>query len=166
MIQLKPLSKDSIPNALKRAEHYRLLNQPWQAESICRDILLVDVDHKSALLNLILAITDQFGTSTSGSESEARELCSRLDNDYQKLYYEGLIEERLGKAALRRSIPRSKYIAYEFYKNAMGFYEAAEKIHPDDNEESILRYNACVRTIQEFKIESSPREDGAPSLLE
>jgi tetratricopeptide (TPR) repeat protein len=166
MLQLKPLSKESIPNALKRAEHYRLLNQPWQAESICRDILLIDPGHKTALLNLILAITDQFGTNTSSSDTEARELCAQLDNEYQELYYEGLIEERLGKAALKRATPRARYIAYEFYHNALTLYEKAQKIHPEDNEESLLRWNACARTMVEFNIEPSPSEDGAPTLLE
>ena len=37
MFDLKPLSKDAIPAALSKAERYRLLNEPWQAESICRD---------------------------------------------------------------------------------------------------------------------------------
>ncbi|MEQ9289474.1 MAG: hypothetical protein RIG77_21275 [Cyclobacteriaceae bacterium] len=166
MIKLKPLSADSVPNALKRAEHYRLLNQPRQAESICRDILLVEPTNKQALVNLILSITDQFGTNISSSDSEARELCGKLDDDYQEQYYLGLIEERLGRAALKKSIPRAKYIAYEFYHNAMEYYEKAEKIHPPGNEDSILRWNACARTIQEFKIEPSPSDDGVPHLLE
>lgn len=166
MPQLKPLSTESIPNALRRAEHYRLLNQPRQAESICRDILLVETTNKQALVNLILSITDLFGTNISSSDREARELCSKLDDEYQELYYLGLIEERLGRAALKKAIPRAKYIAYEFYHNAMDYYEKAEKIHPPGNEDSILRWNACVRTIQEFKIEPSPSDDGVPHLLE
>ena len=36
---LKPISKEAIPRAIQKAERYRLINQSWAAESICRDIL-------------------------------------------------------------------------------------------------------------------------------
>ena len=39
MFALKPLSHDAIPAALERAERYRLLNEPIDAESICEDVL-------------------------------------------------------------------------------------------------------------------------------
>ncbi len=166
MLELKPLSKDSIPNALSKAQHYRLLNEPWQAESISKDILKIEPDHQPALLNLILAITDQFGGQKRNSESEAKELCTRLTNKYNQLYYEGLISERLGKTALSRSTPRVEYIAYEHYRDAMEFYEKAEKIHPEDNEDVVLRWNACVRTIQEFKLKPAPNEDRIQPFLD
>ena len=67
MLEPKPISKDSIPKALERAEHYRLLNEPWQAESICRDILIVEPDNHDAVLNLLLAITDQFSNENISS---------------------------------------------------------------------------------------------------
>ena len=60
MLHLKALSKDALPLALKRAKDYRLLNEPWEAESICRDILLVEPNDQDALRYLILAMTDQF----------------------------------------------------------------------------------------------------------
>jgi len=44
MFELKPLSQQAIPDALKKAERYRFLNEPRQAESICRDILNVDAE--------------------------------------------------------------------------------------------------------------------------
>ena len=39
MFALKPISHDSVAGALAKAERYRLLNEPSEAESICRDIL-------------------------------------------------------------------------------------------------------------------------------
>ena len=42
MFALKPISRDSLDGALAKAERYRLLNEPTEAESICRDILEVD----------------------------------------------------------------------------------------------------------------------------
>ena len=46
--ELKGLSKTAIPAALERAEKYRLLNEPVQAESICRDILATEPDNQHA----------------------------------------------------------------------------------------------------------------------
>lgn len=161
MLELKPLSNESIPKAVIRAKHYRLLNEPWQAESICRDILKVDPRHKLALLYLILAITDQFGTEKSSSYSEAKDLCEQLTDEYDRYYYRGIIEERSGKATLKRATPRVKYIAYEYYRCAMDFFEKAEKIQPKGNQDAILRWNACVRGIQEFDLKPSRDENRA-----
>ena len=46
MFELKPLSREAFPAALEKAERYRLLNEPLEAESICRDILAVDPDNQ------------------------------------------------------------------------------------------------------------------------
>ncbi|MCH7784371.1 MAG: hypothetical protein IIB06_02995 [Bacteroidetes bacterium] len=166
MLQLKPLSKDSIPKALIRAKHYRLLNEPRQAESICRDILNVETNNQLAILYLILAITDQFGAEKGSSFAEAKGLCSQLTNKYEQEYYRGLISERLARAALKRTSPRVVYIAYEHYRDAMEFYEKAEKIHPENNQDAVLRWNACVRSIQDFKLKPSPDEDQVQPFLD
>jgi hypothetical protein len=133
MQQLKPISKSSIPKALIRAKHYRLLNEPWQAESICRDILKVKPGHQRALLYLILAITDRFGNENTSSFSvDAKELCTQLTSEFEQKYYNGIIEERLGRTSLLRNIPRAKYIAYEHYRLAMKYFEdSILKQHPD-----------------------------------
>ena len=39
MFELKTLSLDAVPRALLKAERYRLLNEPGEAESICLDVL-------------------------------------------------------------------------------------------------------------------------------
>ena len=56
--QLKKISSDGIPHAMEKAERYRLLNDPAQAESICLDVLVVDSDNQDALRCLILSLTD------------------------------------------------------------------------------------------------------------
>lgn len=166
MLQLKPLSKESIPNALTRAKHYRLLNEPWQAESICRDILKTEPNHQRALLYLILAITDQFGTVKGTSSIRAKELCTQLISKYEQQYYRGIIEERLGKTALKRDSPRVIYIAYEHFQNAMEYYEKAEKIHPENNQDAVLRWNACLRGIKEFNLKPSSDKNQVQPFLE
>jgi len=166
MLQLKPLSKDSIPNALTRAKHYRLLNEPWQAESICRDVLKTEPNHQRAILYLILAITDQFGTVKGTSSIRAKELCTQLTSKYEQQYYRGIIEERLGKTALKRDSPRVIYIAYEHFQNAMEYYEKAEKIHPENNQDAVLRWNACLRGIKEFNLKPSSDKNRIQPFLE
>ena len=52
----KPLPKDGIPRALEKADRYRLLNEPMEAESICLDVLATDPDHQDALVMLVLAL--------------------------------------------------------------------------------------------------------------
>ena len=59
MFATKPISHDSVAGALAKAERYRLLNEPGEAESICRDILQIEPNNQAALVNLILALTDQ-----------------------------------------------------------------------------------------------------------
>ena len=166
MFQLKPLSKESIPNALTRAKHYRLLNEPKQAESICKDILNIDPENQLAILIFILAITDQFGSEKQAPVQKAMELCELLNSEYEQEYYQGIIEERLGKAALKRSSPRVKFIAYEHFLRAMEYYEAAEKIRPKDNQDAVLRWNACVRGIEEFKLRPAKDDRGMQPLLD
>ena len=68
---LKTIAKDGIAHALELAERYRLLNDPVQAESICRDVLAVDPSNQIALRSLVLSLTDEFGTS--GAAAAARE---------------------------------------------------------------------------------------------
>src|SRR5271156_4963211 len=63
---LKTISKAGIPEAISKAELYRSLNEPEEAESICRDILAVEPEHQLALRLLGLAsasITPAFCTN-------------------------------------------------------------------------------------------------------
>ncbi len=166
MFQLKRISKKSIPKALIRAKHYRLLNEPRQAESICRDILQVDPANQLAMVIMILAITDRFDSDNFTSPSDALDLCTQLTDPYQQLYYTGIIEERLGKAALKRTTPRAGYIAYEHYRSAMSNYEKAEKISPEGNQDAVLRWNSCVRGIEEFKLAPAKDRDGVRPFLD
>src|SRR5687767_342072 len=100
MHTLKPLSRDGIPGAMRKAERYRLLGDAWEAESICRDVLDVDPQNQEAQVMLLLAITDQFRRHLGGSLEAARAILPRLEGDYRRTYYEGIISERWAKAQL------------------------------------------------------------------
>ena len=166
MSDLKPLSKEAIPKALEKAVHYRLLNEPWQAESICRDILLVEPNNQQAVLTYVLSLTDQFGSRFGVSLPKALEVVSRLEDAYQRDYYKGLVHERQATAALKRATPRAEYIAFGYLKKAMEWYEKAEKSQAEDNEEPVLRWNACVRMITKYKLKPAPEEDSMQPFLD
>src|SRR5688572_28129044 len=93
VFHLKPLSPDALPAAVGKAERYRFLNEPGEAESICLDILAVDAEHQPALVMLILALTDQL-RQRPGAHREALDLVPRLAGAYERAYYSGLICER------------------------------------------------------------------------
>src|SRR6476661_5144535 len=68
---LKAISPEGIDAALSKAELYRFLNEPEEAESICQDVLVVQPGHQLALRLLGLAITDQFTGNPADRYSEA-----------------------------------------------------------------------------------------------
>jgi len=78
MLELKPISKNGIPGAIAKAERYRLLNEPQEAESICRDILRIDPENEEVLVMLLLAITDQFGKSRELGAAQAQQILGKL----------------------------------------------------------------------------------------
>src|SRR4026209_1419720 len=101
--RLKPMSAGAIPSALAKAERYRLLNEPGEAESICLDVLEVDPHNEEALVMLLLTLTDQFPTdSSTHMVSRANELAASLGDEYDRAYYSGIVRERRAKAVLQR----------------------------------------------------------------
>lgn len=143
----KPISTDSVPGALDKAHRYRLLNEPSAAESICLDVLAIDPGNQQALETMILAITDQFDGDHAGGLRRARDLLPRLDDEYRRQYYAGIVCERSAMVHLRSHAPRAGEPAYAGFREAMDHYESAEAIRPTGNDESILRWNTCARTL-------------------
>ena len=159
---LKRISKAAIPEALAKAERYRLLSEPNQAESICLDILEADPDHQPARVMLILAMTDQFGTQGARGAQDVRAHVARLTDEYQRAYYGGLVWERYACAYLKRGKARSS--AYGAFRDAMALYEQAEAIRPEGDDSVILRWNACVRSLAREGL--GPRPDEVEQPLE
>lgn len=149
LFELKPLSKEGIEASMGKAEHYRLLNQPRLAESICLDVLLIEPNHQKASVILLLALTDQFGQSSSKTAHQALAIAKGLKDEYSRIYYTGIVHERQGATALKSGTPGADFDAYEWYREAMEFYEKADAINKDDNNDPILRWNTCARIIME-----------------
>lgn len=154
MVDLKPLHPDHIPAALEKAERYRLLNEPKDAESICLDILALQPDNQRALITLLLSITDQFGEHVMDSKS-AFDLIPKIQGEYETHYYTGLVYERKAKAILERGSPGYRSRAYECSREAMNHFEKATPLSHADNDDAILRWNSCARMINEEHLEAS-----------
>src|SRR3954452_7377988 len=164
---LKPMSKDAVPAALAKAERYRLLNEPGEAESICLDILQVDPQNEDALVMMVLALTDQFPhDSSSKTAARANDLAASLKTPYDRAYYAGIIRERRAKAILQRDRFGATTVAVEWLREAMVFYEHAEAVRPPHNDDSLLRWNACARLLMELPAQSSEVQEPEPLQLE
>jgi hypothetical protein len=149
MFTLKMLAKEAIPAALEKAERYRLLKEPFETESICRDILAVDPGNQKALITLLLALTDAFKDQLNPAFQQAEEILPHLGEQFCKAYYGGLICERRAKVHLGRHEPGSGKLAYEWLRKAMGLYEHALQICSPGNQEALLRWNTCARIIMQ-----------------
>jgi hypothetical protein len=160
MSELKQLHKDAIPAALEKAERYRLLNEPGEAESICLDIVHVDPENQQAIIMLLLALTDRFEKGYGVSDTQAKELLSRIRGDYDRNYYTGIFHERRAKAKLRQGTPDCRFQAYDLFREAMNWFEKAEALRPPGNDDAILRWNTCARIIARNRL--VPREEEEP----
>ena len=148
-LQPKPISKDAIPSALAKAERYRLLNEPGEAESICLDVLHIEPGNQDALVMLILALTDEFPQPGShGLAGRAHDLARRLTDPYEREYYAGIVHERRAKAALQRDSFHSAASAAAWLHDALACFERAEALKPAHNDDAVLRWNACARLLQ------------------
>ena len=165
---LKLLSPDALPAALEKARLYRLLNEPGEAESICRDVLDVDPDNQDALITLLLALTDQFDTEAASSAVvDAQSVLEHLTDSYARAYYSGILCERRAKAQLRHGVPGAGPRAYEWLREAMTCYEKAEAIRPAGTDDSLLRWNACARLLmRDHHLVPPIAEREEPLLLE
>ena len=164
MPDFKPISRDAVPLALEKAERYRLLNEPAQAESICLDVLEVDPENQRGLVLLVLALTDQFQTGPTDCIRQAEALVPRLHGEYERSYYSGIIFERRGYARAARSGPGSESVAYQWVRRAMDFFEQAERLRTPGNDDALLRWNSCLRLCKRYHLE--PRlEEALPPVL-
>jgi hypothetical protein len=157
MFNLRRLHEEAIPAALEKAKHYRLLNEPGNAESICLDILEIQSDNQQALVTLLLAMTDRMTKDYAIGDAQIKGILERLSDDYERAYYTGIVAERRAKVELNKGTELGRHAAYDLLHKAMEWFEKAEAIRPHGNDDSILRWNTCARIIQNNNLE--PREE-------
>ncbi len=142
--ELKRLADKNLEKAISLAKHYRDLNQPEEAESICRDVLEVAPENVEALRTLGLALTDRFPTSWMTIFEEACGVFKKLPSDYERAYYVGIAWERYAKAQLESGRAHNAIHAFE---EALAKFEEASTFAPKDDPAPILHYNRCVRAL-------------------
>ena len=149
MFELKRLSPAAVPAALEKAHRYRLLNEPSDAESICRDVLAADPDNQEALVTLVLALSDQLEEKMTAAFDEAQHLLADLDDEYRRHYYAGILAERRAKAQSKRGAMRGGHAIHDWFRQAMTHYERAAEVRPAGNDDALLRWNACARVLND-----------------
>jgi tetratricopeptide (TPR) repeat protein len=158
-LELKRLPRTSLGAAIEKAAHYRDLNQPEEAESICRDVLDVDPSNQAARRLLGLALTDRLVTGQVGLLEEAIDVFEHLSDEYERVYLFGVAWERAAKAHLERGEAHSAVAAFE---HALELFERGETMRPE-LPDPVLRWNRCVRLLQAHPslraAQRAPRED-------
>jgi tetratricopeptide (TPR) repeat protein len=142
--ELKPLKARDLAAAVTLAKHYRDLNQPEEAESICRDILAADPENEDALRTLGLALTDQFPSAWMTLFDDACACFAKLRSEYERTYYTAVAWERYAKAQLQAGRAHNAIHAFE---EALGRFEAADRLGSPDDPAPVLHYNRCVRAL-------------------
>jgi hypothetical protein len=162
MFELKQLSSEAIPAALAKAERYRFLNEPWQAQSICQDVLRIEPGNRTALVTLLLALTEQF--QQSADVQEARNVVARMPDEYERAYYSGIVCERRAQTLLQQRSHGSGAVVYDWLRQAMEWYEKAEALRPPANDDALLRWNTCARLLMRHPHLQPAREEAAEPI--
>ncbi len=143
-LRLKKLGARNLAAAIALAKHYRDLNEPEEAESICRDVLAVAPDDEDAWRTLGLALTDRFPRHWMALFEEASAAFRKLGSEYERVYYDGIVWERYGKAQVMAGQAHNAIHAFE---QALQRFEQAETLAAPDDPAPILHYNRCVRAL-------------------
>jgi hypothetical protein len=148
MFALKSLSHGGIASALAKAERYRLLHEPMQAESICCDILEIEPDNQDALICFVLAQTDQIASDKRAFQNSMA-TAARLSGAYDRAYYAGIAWERRARALHNEGGMGTNHSVYEWIVKSLKCFEEAEHLRPAGNDDALLRWNTCVRFLHQ-----------------
>lgn len=167
MYTLKSITVEAVPTALEKAQQYRRLNEPNEAESICRDILAVLPDQQEALKTLFLALTDKFADyGLNPSFEQASAIVDKFDTAYCRAYFSGILFERRGKYHLRQGGPGAGIAAHNWLEKAMEAFDQAIMESDPKNQDAVLRWNSCARIINGNPEIHAEEVDRAEMLLD
>ncbi len=162
-LKLHDIRLTAIDQAIEKAKQYRSLLEPEIAESICLDVLNIDPDNQSVLIIYILALLDQISRAETQSQIKTIErTIEKLSSQYQRYYYTGLLNERRARHLITQAMSHS--FAYEYFAEALNYYQQAIDRCPEKNDEAILRWNSCIRTIEKEKLK--PRLDSEDLMVD
>ena len=79
----------------------------------------------------------------------------------------GLVAERRARALLDRGGPGRALPAGDLLREAMRAFERADAVKPADNDDALLRWNACARLFHHYpELAETDEERTAPVMLE
>ena len=114
----------------------------------------------------MLALTDRLYGPRPASPHAARELAQRFHGEYERAYYAGIIAERLAHAQLGGGAMHAEAIAATTLRAAMTSFEEAERLRQPGNDDAILRWNTCQRTLDRMRRLEVAEEQYEPSFGE
>ncbi len=162
-LKLHDIRISAVDKALEKAKQYRSLLEPEIAESICLDMLNIDPENQAVLVVYILALLDQLSRTENQTQIKTIEgTIEKLTSQYQRFYYTGLLNERRARHLLTQTMSHS--FAYDYFIEALSYYQKAVDRCPEKNDEAILRWNSCIRTIDKEKLK--PRRDSEDLLVD
>jgi len=122
---------------------YRYLNEPEEAESICRDVLAAEPKHMLGCGRWVSNNGSVYG-ETSDRYSESRRFFSDWQNP-TSVCITWVCCARPGEGAVAcRRAPHTLLLCWR----SAAIFRRAEKVHPPGNDDAILRWNRCVRLLQ------------------
>jgi hypothetical protein len=117
-------------------------------------------------VTLLLALTDQFPHEPAEAYRRAQEVLPRLDSEYSRSYYAGIIAERRANLLLVARAAGAEGAAFDLYRQAMDYYERAEVVAEPGNDDARLRWNSCARQVMRHGLKPPPAESNEPLMLE
>ena len=82
--------------------------------------------------------------------TRARELVATLGAEYDRAYYSGVVAERRARVLLDRGGPGRFLAAGDWLSEAMRMFERADAVKPVDQDDALLRWNACARLFHQY----------------
>jgi hypothetical protein len=67
---------------------------------------------------------------------------------------------------MRHTVPGAGFKAYGEFVSAMDWYEKAEQLRPAGNDDAILRWNTCARTLMRHQELRPQQEDRLEPVLD
>ena len=138
------------------------LSRPTGPSPLDRDEL---IRNREALVMLLLSVTDQFPSHEGALVARAQSLVERLDGEYERAYYTGLVAERRARALVGHGGPGATLSAGDWLRDAMRHFERAEAIRPAGNDDARLRWNACARLVMRHPHLGAPAGDEYQPLM-
>mgnify|MGYP001815911273 CR=1 FL=1 len=93
-------------------------------------------------------------------------ILEKITDTYMKVFYEGIIYERRALSHFHKGAYGSGQQAFVWFQKAMAAYENAIDLRPSGNDDAILRWNNCFRTIERNHEICPPPDEPREQMLE